>query len=359
MCVAERKIYLRPDGRRETIETIHRCHRASGSRLCSRIEHRTTGQMPIVERRSTSSRERSDPIIVTQGRDGRENVYRDVTSRLTRLTPTRRGNPSSNRSSIESPSTASSSSYVRVRPEAPSPPLLAPRITILEPSQRALVADEPARSIRSDGTAVYEQPPPLDLPRAMENERRPRSEPSRNSSISRTTAKLDKAIPMRRRRRPSISVDTSGRLSTPSAPSTSSPGLSQLPPLRDLRHDSGRDLPTSRSRDNAGDTAARQQAENERQAQIEQGRLAESQRRQQARRNAELNTVSPARAASDSSRERHIRATAAALEGKSQAQNRAQVLQAELEHLARERATAEVQKRESDQSIHYVDERPL
>ncbi|KAK4548259.1 hypothetical protein LTR36_010129 [Oleoguttula mirabilis] len=358
MCVVERKTYVHADGHRETIESTHGCHGATGSGLCDRIEYRSSEEARIVERRPNLERRGADNYLITEGRDGRERVYRDVTRRSSNRTSNtiRRSNTTGNRASRENTSPASSpSAYssVEVRPLAPSPPPTTPAFPILERERRPRYGtNQPQRIVAADGTAVYERPPSLNLPRARENERHARfAEPEveRRSPIS--AAEIDEPFVLEPpRRRPSIIVERSARIPRSSMPSASSPGLSQLPKLSHARNDSARDIPKDRSQDPRRESSHRQQAEDDRQAQIERDRLAEPERRQQARRNAE----DAAREASRERQDRHRRETAAALEGNRRGTLREEQLEAELAQVARERAAADARKRESDQSERYT-----
>ncbi|KAK5111294.1 hypothetical protein LTR85_012189 [Meristemomyces frigidus] len=371
MCVVERKTYAHADGRRETFETTRRCPRARDSRPCDRVEHRSSEEARIVERRPNTERAEGDDFLVTEGRNGRERLYRDITRRSSKRTSTtiRRSNTTSKRPSMESPpSTPSPSGYssVEVRPSAPSPPPAVPAFPVLERERRPRYGtNEPSRTVAPDGTVFYDRPPLLDLPRATENERHARfaqPEPERRSSFASTTTEVNEPIVLGPpRRRPSIRIRTSDRPPVNTSPSASSPGLSQLPNLSHLRNDSARDIPKYRPQDPRRESSRRQQqAEDDRQAQIERDRLAESDRRQQDRRQqARRNAETATRDASRERKERHRRETADALEGiRARTSLREEQLEGELAQMARERAAAsDARNRESDQSERYLQDR--
>lgn len=401
MCVVEKKTYLRGDGHREEVEITRRCHRATGSRLCDRVEQHGAGQASKVDRKAGASRGSGDGYLVTEGQDGRERIYRDVTRRSSKRASIsiRRSGTTTDRPSMGSPSSASSPStysYVEVRPSAPSPTPAAAGIPGLERERRPWSgATDSDRVITQDGAAIYDRPPPLDMPRSRDNERRTRfvsPERDRQSSISSTMTDLDEPeVVEPPRRRPSIKVNTSARPPMRSSPTTSSPGLSQLPRVSHLRNDSAREIPDYRpqydSRDSRG---RRQESMDDRQAQLERERLAETERRQEAR-NVEYAARETSRerrehhrrktaaalegerravsreearrsaehAALEASRERrelHRRETAAALEGERRAVSRQEQLEAELAQMERERAAAEQRKRDAEAATRRAEE---
>jgi len=382
MCVIEKKTYRRADGQSETIETTRRCHRATGSQLCDKVEHRSAEQATIVERSPATEQRYDKAYIVTEGRDGRGRVYRDVTRQTSRRTSNivRRDGTASNRTSMDTPISASSSSaysFFEARPAAPSPPPAASGIPVLERERRPRFGtNDPSRSVAPDGTAIYERPPSLEIPRARENERRARfampGNEGRTSFTSTTAVDEPPIIVEPPRRRPSIRVNTA-RSSASISPATSSPGLSQLPKVGHLRNDSARDIPGYRPRDSREDVLRREEERqaqlernrlaeserrqearrDEREAQLERDRLAESERRQEARRNAALNPENTAR---EASKERDRHEAAAALEGERKAVFMEEQLQGEYAQMARERAAAEARKRELDPAARYADD---
>ncbi|KAK5144305.1 hypothetical protein LTR32_003751 [Rachicladosporium monterosium] len=326
MCVIERRTYQHSSGREEIHERVRRCRHAVGTSICADADTRVVEQATLVDRRPEVDRVDPQALLVTEGFNGRHNVYREVDTRSGRRRSVRRSNTTP--SPFASSSSRSSASYAS--PEAPSPPRAAPFVP--------LSADTgPTRTLRADGTAVYDRPPSLDFPRALDNERRTRLvEPAeiRRSPASSVMSEVDEAdTVIRVPRRPSISVNTARLSPATSSPTTSSPGLSQLPRLGHSRHDSARDVPAYRSqRESYEDRQRRWLLEDEQQAQLERDRLAETTRRQQARE--------------DSSRDRHRAEAIATLEGQVQPQRNMQsqlrrsqtLLDAELAQMARERA---------------------
>ncbi|KAK0878407.1 hypothetical protein LTR87_007811 [Friedmanniomyces endolithicus] len=328
MCVIERRTYQHSSGREEIHERVRRC----GTRICADADTRVIEQATLVDRRPDVDRVDPEALLVTEGFNGRRNVYREIDTRSGRRRSIRRSNTTpSPFASSSSRSSASYTSYVERRPEAPSPPRAAPSVP--------LPADTgPTRTLRADGTAVYDRPPSLDFPRALDNERRKRVvEPGeiRRSPASSIMSEVDEAdTVIRVPRRPSISINTTRLSPATSSPTTSSPGLSQLPRLGHSRHDSARDVPAYRSqRESFEERQRRWLLEDEQPAQLERDRLAETTCRQQARE--------------DSSRDRHRAEAIATLEGQVQQQRniapsqlrRSQtLLDAELTQMARERA---------------------
>ncbi|KYG46527.1 hypothetical protein M433DRAFT_198168 [Acidomyces richmondensis BFW] len=362
MCLLETKVYIHPDGYREITETTRPCSQATSISLCRRVERRRVEEHArVVGRRPRLDQRESDGLIVTEGRDGAQRVYRDITRRYGMRNLNRGRANTSKRSSLETPPPSPTASYFVNRPQAPSaPPPLSPG-KYQVPSAMPYMAgemNEPDETIGPDGTAIYASPPPLDLPRARENERYARivepREAHRPSSLEFSVSPHE-SIPApsssSHPRRHSFRVNKSAEESSPSAGSPSSPGLSQLPKVGSARHDSAQDIsrPGILRRESQKDHAARlQREEDERQAQLERDRLAESERRQEARRNAQRNAQRTARDASQESRERHRREAAAALEGERQETDRLEKLEAEYAQMECERAAAEQRRRDSD-----------
>ena len=370
MCIIERKTYLHRDGRQETIETTKRCPRAVGSHLCRHIERRSVQQHQIVETRPSTGRTSSDGVIVTEGRDGCQRVYRDLSKRSSNSSSIRRSTTMSDRSPVSTPSSASSPFYEEVKPSAPTPPPAAPVFPFRERARTfsPLSPPEPTRIITPEGTAIYDRPPSLELPRAINNERPSTSAGERRSSVSSTQAEVDEpeeTSSSRPRLRPSIRIDTSARPSrSSSSPSVESPGLSSLPRVGSLRRDSGRrdsgkEMPRRDSKKpdrNRSDSDRQRRTEqerhrrdeDERQARLERARLDASDRRQSARE--EL--------AREASRERHRQAAAAALEGQQPVNDPIQQgREAEVAQMAREQAAAAARRRESVNSERNIDDR--
>ncbi|KAK0250096.1 hypothetical protein LTS09_014827 [Friedmanniomyces endolithicus] len=303
MCVIERRTYQHSSGREEIHERVRRCRRAVGTSICADAETRVVEQANLVERRPDADRVDPEALLVTEGFNGRRNVYREIDTRSGRRRSVRRSNTTP--SPFASSSSRSSASY--------------------------------ASTLRADGTAVYDRPPSVDFPRALDNERRIRLvEPGeiRRSPASSIMSEVDEAdTVIRIPRRPSISVNTTRLSPATASPTASSPGLSQLPRLGHSRHDSARYVPAFRSqRESFEERQRRWLLEDEQQAQLERDKLAETTRRQQARE--------------DSSRDRHRAEAAASLEGQvqpprnmpSQLRRSQTLLNAELAQMARERA---------------------
>ncbi|KAK5690033.1 hypothetical protein LTR97_012517 [Elasticomyces elasticus] len=358
MCVIERRTYQRSDNREEIHERVRRCRRVAGSTICRDAEIRTVDPSTRIDRRPSNNLTNADDLLVTEGFNGRRNVYREVDTGTRRRGSVRRSNTINTPSPLGNSSPRSSdsyASYVERRPEAPSPPAAAsmpPRpINPLRPTSSDTA---PARTVRPDGTAVYDRPPPLDTPRARDNERRTRfadttnwrTTSSSDSSISSITAEVDDIdTTVRVPRRPSMSINTARLSPTSSSPGTASPGLSQLPRLGSLRHDSVRDTPRDHSRQASIDEwERRRRQEDDRLAQLERDRAAETDRRQQAREEAR--------------RSRHRAEAAAALEGESQPRQVSAPtrLEAELAQMARERAEAAAREAEAEQPRYAYDQ---
>lgn len=324
MCIIERKTYYHTDGREETIEKTRPCHRAFGKHLCRHVERRSFEAARIVETKPSSSSTKPpgqdrDGYIVTEGSRGQQRMYLDLSTRSSNGSSSiRRSATMSERTTpISTPSSASSPSYLEIKPEASSPPPAAPGF-IGERTRTPYSSSKPRPSFTKNGTAIYERTPSLDRPRALDNELPQSSRLSKESSFSSTTAEVDDTVvpdSSQRRRHPSISIDTTARPATPSSNASatmSSPGLSQLNSA--LRRDSGKDVKRKSSLRQRSDSDRQRQnrkdeaEENDRQARLERERLAQSDRRQSARDKL-------ARDASRERRERHRREAAAALEG--------------------------------------------
>ncbi|KAK5167063.1 uncharacterized protein LTR77_007793 [Saxophila tyrrhenica] len=326
MCVIEKRLYSYQDGRQRTIESTKYCRRAVGTRVCNRVERRSVQPAQIVERRpSTADGPSTGSYIVTEGAGGRTRVYRDLSNRSSNSSSVRRSN-TSERSPISIPSTNSSPSVATTRTSAFSPPDTAPSPPFMQERTRApYPPPDPAQIIRPDGTAIYDRPPSLEMPRATDNER-PRR---RRESDSSMTAEVDDSqppSPPQPRRRPSVRIDTTHRPSSSSSrPNVASPGLSELPdPRGGLRREA-----SHRTYQTTGETSSRRREEREedsRQAQIERDRIAASERRQSERRQSAREDAAARSADREASREReherrrqerHRRAAAEALEGSS------------------------------------------
>jgi len=360
MCVIEHKTYRHPDGERRVIETTLRCRNATATRLCSDVRHRSIEATRVVDNTPMSTSSTSDGMIVTETKDGRRRVYRDLSLRSSHRDSVRRSNNTSNRSSADSLAPPVSPSVVEVRPTDLDPPTMSSGLP-RRPSYPPTLPPEPTVRLTPEGTARYE--------------RRPTTPDRQRPSASHRTSEPGLA-----NRRPSLSVRTSNQRSNTSSPMSSSPGLSNLPKLSDIRRDSGRDLPlrdssanrtsdneyrnreaaresarlsranseAKRRRDEAADALA---AENRRLARLEQDRYAardraraeaaadEASRERQRREDASRER----RRRDEVSRERHLRATRDALEGEVAAQQRARELDLD-ERLAAELHALDLEK---------------
>ncbi|KAF2721421.1 hypothetical protein K431DRAFT_294233 [Polychaeton citri CBS 116435] len=257
MCIIEKKTYLRSGGRREAYEKAHYCGRNGPNRLCSRTEYRDGGEVRIEEVRPSSSSgntERSEgEYFVTQGANGKERFYRLVARKNSQK---RRSNPTADSSPRSSGDLRSSPTFQRVKPEAPSPPPAAPATPRrTSPDYPPTLPDEPQPFKEAvDGTAIYNRPPSMDMPRAADNER-----PRRKLSLRDPPVVGDSSgrRPGSTRRPSNIVIDTKLRTrerpaqETPSSSNITSPGLSRLPKVSDMfapQEDLAKiDLPTSRS----------------------------------------------------------------------------------------------------------------
>lgn len=368
MCIIERKTYYHTNGREETIEKARPCHRAVGNRLCKHVERRSFEAARIVETKPSSSsttppEKDREGYIVTEGTRGQQRMYRDLSKRSSNSSSIRRSATMSDRTTpVSTPSSASSPSYVELKPEAPSPPAAAPGFPFGERTRTPYSSSKPRPSFTKDGTATYEHPLSFDQPRAYDRERSASSNLEKESSFSSTTAEVDEVDEpalSERRRRPSISIDTTTRPTTSSSTtsaSTSSPGLSQLKSA--LRRDSGKDVDRRSSRGHRADSDRQRrqerQDEDDRQAGLERERLAASDRRQSTRDKL-------ARDASHERRERHRREAAETLEGtRTPASARDDAIQqgreAERAEMERERERAAQLRREDDLSKQYCDD---
>ena len=347
MCIIDRKTYLHSDGRRDTFEKVTRCKRAVGSSLCKNVVRREAQGAQYVETRPSHDRTPSDGVIITEGRDGRKRVYRDLSNRSSNSSSIRRSNTFSERSSMTTPSSTSSPLFPEPKTAGPTPSP-SPFGDLPPPLERSrqpyppFPPPGPEVTIGPDGTAQYSRPPSLYMDRAVEIERPStsageRTLPRQNSSFDSTKAQVDDSeepLPPKTKRKSSMKIKTDVRPSrSSSSPSVESPGLSNLPGISHLRKDSGKHVPQPESSKQARDRSdsdrngrkgkgkaakdekprrratdddklkkdaeamrrseedrrrseedrRRKEAEEERQARIERGRLAESDRRQSAR----------------------------------------------------------------------------
>ncbi|TLD08053.1 hypothetical protein E2P81_ATG10540 [Venturia nashicola] len=249
MCIVEQKTYYQPDGSQKAFDRVNRCEFAisTGISCCSNAT-RTSGAARIVEVKpetTTLSSSKKPNEIVTET-NGHKRVYRGITRRPSHKHKSGHSKRSDNRNSVDGPSTLHSSTSEAVNNKRPSavlrpvtPSSAPPRMSSFPPS---LPSEHSARVDRS-GTAVYDLPPSLNMPRAWENERRPADQSARKVSFETETNDQSHI------RRPGLSVNTGTPYSA--SPPRVAPGLSRLPSLRQHRQhkrtDSALDTPVTRS----------------------------------------------------------------------------------------------------------------
>jgi hypothetical protein len=267
MCVVEQKTYYQPDGSQKAFDRVHRCDTANqpGAPVCSNAT-RTSGAARIVEIKpetTTSSSQKKDEVVIDN--NGRTRIYRDIGRRSSHKHKTGHSKRSDDRSSLDGRPSAFDTFKTRQpspvsRPTTPSS--APPRMDSFPPTIRS----EPSVRVNRSGTAVYDLPPPLNMPRASENERR-------KVSFEHDSADRPR-FERRPERRPSLKVHIGGPRSGDVPPMKLSPGLSRLPSLRQThkRTDSAHDHPTRDSspiyyndreyadREAARETARRQKA---------------------------------------------------------------------------------------------------
>lgn len=278
MCVVENKTYVYAGSRRrEIIRKQYRCHNAPAGSLCAYVEERNTEATRVVERRPNADQTSSSAprnIVVANGREYR---YFPLTSskRLSGERPSSNNGNQSPADSLVSSSPPRTPIHRTVRPAAPSPPPTPRqfrRVSFREP--RAL--DTPT------GTALYPDPPSLNMPRARVNERRP---VGHQQSISSLTNEVDNTAPPRRRS--STKRDDRRRDSTLecqssdiTAISDSSHSLSDLPRVYRDRLDSGTNQPYRGDKRQSDDQSRYE--EDKRQARLIRDTIAAANERQRA-----------------------------------------------------------------------------
>lgn len=243
MCVVENKTYVYAGSRRrEIIRKQYRCHNAPAGSLCAYVEERNTEATRVVERRPNADQTSSSAprnIVMANGREYRYfPLSRTSSKRLSGERPSSNNGNQSPADSLVSSSPPRTPIHRTVRPAAPSPPPT--------PRQfRRVSFREPRTLDAPTGTALYPDPPSLDMPRARVNERRP---VGHKSSISSLTNEVDNTAPPRRRsstkqddrrRDSTLECDSSDITAT----SESSPSLSDLPRVYRDRRDSGNNQP--------------------------------------------------------------------------------------------------------------------
>lgn len=370
MCLIERKTYIHSD-REETVETTRLCNRAVGQSPCNRIERKNLGSINVVKAKPPKPSSPSNRRILTDSSYGRRRSGVDISNRSSNSSfrpSTIMTEPSPQLSPASPPSTASSPSIVEIKPKAPTPPTAGAGLPPLErlrspypptlPSGPPLVSPtsppDPKRKVGPDGTAIYERPPSLEIPRVYNNERQRPSAPAREAPTSSMKAQADDTdedISSRRRGKRPSNIDTSRRPTSSDSPSLESPGLSNLPGIESLRRDFEREdsrhdskLPErERNLRFAEDERRPRDEEDRRQSRLEQDRLASSARRRQSTR--------------QDSRDRHRQDAADRLEGQRNDPIDDEVA-AEVAQMARERARTAARRRDSELSQRYIDEQP-
>lgn len=268
MCIVEREIYIQPTGARQVIETERPCRNATATRLCNNVDHRQIQRSYTGTNTPSPAREKQDDLIITEGRDGAERVYREVTGRLRRRrSKTHRHSASSSGtpiSSADSLSVSSPSRYstVEVRPAGSSP-----RMPSWDHPLREQTTDR--RSTERHGSTTQTEKPSHIIPPSVKSSRPATNEG--NHSPSGPERSQPKSTPNRippdrypphidiQPRRFSLQPQTELRIPSPTTtPIISSPGLSNLPELRHRRNDSGKGfIATDSSRGRSGSQSDR------------------------------------------------------------------------------------------------------
>ncbi|EME44232.1 hypothetical protein DOTSEDRAFT_71913 [Dothistroma septosporum NZE10] len=358
MCVIDQKTYLLGSGREEIVEKRHYCHNAVGRILCQHIQRRDLGVVRTVERRPSVNRATASEPLITTSKEGRERRLYPLSSlnrRFSKSASSGQASATSTASPVDSAASLSATIppvYKEVRPEAPMPPStyktypsarqMTPTVSNAPPDTR--------RTVRPDGTASYERPPSLEMPRAAFNERTP---VPRQSPWSSTNADIDEpeALPSRpscrrvsfRDQRPDTSIDFNAAThGYASAGRPSSPGLGQLPRISKDGNSKGK-----------GHVRVDSVRDEEDQARREQACLSGADRRQRARQSRDAEEAARERAeslhcekeeASYERKERKRREAQDALEGREE-RPRSETMQrridAEIAQIAREQQEAE------------------
>ncbi|KAK6440260.1 hypothetical protein LTR95_003525 [Oleoguttula sp. CCFEE 5521] len=344
MCIIEQKTYVNSDGQQRTLETTRRCRDAAPGRLCSNVQQRKAQTAKVIETKPStgaSSSGSSDGLLITQAKDGSERRYHDLGRQSSLKETVRRSNTTAGRNSVEAPT---SPSIVRPSTRPTLPKSSVRRSATPHPSTQPPPAEA---AITAEGTAIYDRPPSLEMPRASDNERRR----SRNVSFTSSTAqasdyKTEERTPARKR------------------------------PSCDDRHDSARDIPIPKgSRSSSAQTSRSTSSTS--QARIDsdivrlraaKARISSSaqqdqhlanleQARYTARERARLSNAAAEEARDAASRERHRSEAAAALEGR----QREQDIEFELAQLQREKNAAAARRisREREQQRYSVSEPPM
>lgn len=250
MCVVEREIYVQPTGAHKIIETERPCRNATATRLCNNVDHRQIQRSYTGISTPNPARERHDDLIITEGRDGTERAYREVTGRLRRRrSKTNRHSASSSGTPISSEDSLSVSSPSRYSTVEVKPAALSPRIRSWDLPLRERTPDR--RANERHRSMTREEKPSSDFPPSLKSHR-PATKEGNNSpngpEQSQQTSTPNRIPPPKNpphidTQRPRSSLRPQIDLKTPSpipSPIISSPGLSNLPSLRHRRNDSAK-----------------------------------------------------------------------------------------------------------------------
>ncbi|GAB1730384.1 hypothetical protein NU195Hw_Modified_231t1 [Hortaea werneckii] len=195
-------------------------------------------------------RERHDDLIVTEGRDGIERVYREVTGRHRRRSSrTSRHSASSSGTPISSEDSLSVSSPSRYSTVEVKPAAVSPRIRSWDPPQHDRTPDRRAneghRPLTPEEKTIFDFAPSQKHPRVATDERiNPPNNSERNHRTSNLNLTSSPQSPLQvdtNPLRPSLKPQTQLQIPSPiTSPIIASPGLSNLPPLRHRRDDSAK-----------------------------------------------------------------------------------------------------------------------
>jgi hypothetical protein len=299
MCVIEKRQYSYTDGHQRTVEKTRYCHRAVGSRVCNRVEERTVQHARIVERRpSTADGPPAASSTRLDGPSSRRRTSRNVSNGSSNRSSAQQSRPASDRSPVSIPSSASSPPVVE--------PIASPVLDLPAPpiGERSSMPYPPhlssRRIVAENGTAIYDRPPSLEMPRATDNERPSSSRPRQPSSDSMTAEVDDSDLPPPPpRRRPSVRIEIPTKPGSNTRPRVDSTRSSTQPTMRPdpvpetpRRTGSRRTANTTldsdreRRRRREEEDRRRKQEEDERQAILERERIAATERRERHRRAA-------------------------------------------------------------------------
>ncbi|TKA31363.1 hypothetical protein B0A50_02208 [Salinomyces thailandicus] len=351
MCVIERQAYRHPEGGQQLVEFERPCSRATTTHFCDNVVYRKVKRVSLVERKLVKGK--GDDFIFTEGSDGKERVYRDVTGLTARRSAQGVRHNAINaerRASVEPLSSASSQSAYspnEVKPAAPSPPHNGADIPTLERQRRPRFGvNEEGRSVIPGGTAIYDRPPSMDLPRAMKNERPSLAgileRESRSYRSANAPAAEDLPTPKIPQRHSEIRVKIETAPSPTNPPTAFSLGSDRLPKPRYRKEASARDVPLNRFCSERG-AHAQDWVDDNTEASLEQGR---------DKTWSQLDRIYRCRSSRQESVEStrsHRPAAVDAFEGRRAAASREKQLEAEQTQMARERTTAASREQRSGQ----------